>query len=64
MTEACSKHRGYEKHKENLRLGKLKVRNPSIDGRIILKWVSMLKYSVRMWTEFIWLRLRNGGGFL
>jgi hypothetical protein len=28
-----------------------------VDGRIILKWV-LRKEDVRVWTDFLWLRIR------
>jgi hypothetical protein len=32
----------------------------NIDGRIILKWL-IKKYVVRMWTDFMWLRIGSSG---
>jgi hypothetical protein len=34
-----------------------------IDGRIILKWISM-KWVGKAWTGLIWLRIGTGGGLL
>jgi hypothetical protein len=48
-------------------VGHLSGRDSSEDvnkgGRIILKWISR-KAGWRLWTGFIWLRTRGGGGFL
>jgi hypothetical protein len=32
------------------------------DGRIILKWI-LRKLGVRVWSGFVWLRIRFIGGF-
>jgi hypothetical protein len=32
-------------------------------SRIILKWI-FKKWDRKAWTEFIWLRVRTGGGLL
>jgi hypothetical protein len=34
--------------------------NPSIDGRIILRWI-FRKWDVGVWTELSWLRRGTGG---
>jgi hypothetical protein len=34
-----------------------------VDERIILKWI-LKKYDGRVWTGFIWLRIRAGSGLL
>jgi hypothetical protein len=34
-----------------------------VDERIIFKWI-LEKDGVRMWIEFIWLRIGTNGGFL
>jgi hypothetical protein len=39
------------------------LKDPGIDGRILLKWISR-KWDVGAWTGFIWLRIRTGGGNL
>jgi hypothetical protein len=41
----------------------LKGRDLVISGRVILKWF-LKKYGVRMWTGFIWLRIRSSGRLL
>jgi hypothetical protein len=35
----------------------------SVDGRIILKCI-VKKYGVKMWTGFIWIRIKSSGGLL
>jgi hypothetical protein len=35
----------------------------SVNWRIILKWI-LEKYGGRLWTGFIWLRIRISGGLL
>jgi hypothetical protein len=47
---------------ENLK-GRNHLGNLVVDGRIILKLI-LWKYGGRVWTGFIWLRIRTGGGFL
>ena len=39
------------------------MRDPSVDGRIILRWI-IRKWDVRIWTGSSWLRIRTGGGHL
>jgi hypothetical protein len=34
--------------------------NPNIDGWIILKWI-LKKKNGKVWTEFMWLKIRTGG---
>ena len=34
-----------------------------VDERIILKWI-LKKYDWRLWTGFMWLRIRTRGRFL
>jgi hypothetical protein len=43
--------------------GKRPLRRPRSGGRIILKWI-LEKYGWMVWTGFIWLRIRTGGGLL
>jgi hypothetical protein len=47
--------------------GKLRERDhlgdPSVDGRIILKW-NFRKWGAGVWTESSWLRMGTGGGHL
>jgi hypothetical protein len=47
--------------------GTLKGRDHSeqieVDEKIILKWI-LEKYGLRVWTGFVWLRIRAGGGLL
>ena len=45
------------------REGKRPLGNPSVDGRIILKWI-LRKWDVRVWTGSSWLRIRTGSGKL
>ena len=48
-------------------VGKLKerdrLRDPGIDGRIILRWI-IRKWDVGVWTGSIWLRIGTGGWHL
>jgi hypothetical protein len=39
------------------------LRNPDVDGRIILRWI-FRKWDVGAWTGSKWLRIRTGGGHL
>jgi len=34
-----------------------------VDGKVILKWF-LQKQGEKVWTEFIWLRIRTSGGLL
>jgi hypothetical protein len=43
--------------------GRDNLKNLGIDGRVILKWIS-IKWEVGAWTGFIWLRMGTGGGCL
>jgi len=38
------------------------LKDPSVDGRIILKWIFKKREGV--WTEYIWLAKESGGGLL
>jgi hypothetical protein len=48
-------------------LGKLKGTDQfgdlEVDGRIILKWI-LKKQGMRVYTEFIWLKIRTSDGVL
>jgi hypothetical protein len=48
-------------------VGKLRERDhlkdPDVDGRIILRWIFM-KWYVGSWTGSSWLRIGTGGGHL
>ena len=37
--------------------------DPGLDGRIILRWI-IRECDVGVWTGWIWLRIRTGGGHL
>jgi hypothetical protein len=39
------------------------LRDPRVDGRIILRWM-FRKWDVGAWTGLIWLRIGTGGGHL
>jgi hypothetical protein len=39
------------------------LRNPCIDGRIIIRWI-FRKWDVGVWTGSIWLRIGKVGGHL
>jgi len=43
--------------------GNLKGRDVGVERRIILKY-SLRIYDVRVWTQFIWLRIGTNGGLL
>jgi hypothetical protein len=47
---------------ENLKRG-YHLEELSVDGRIILKLISE-KRGRKLWTGFIWLRIRTSGGLL
>jgi hypothetical protein len=38
-------------------MGENHSEDPGIDGNIIVKW----KKGVKVWTDFIWLRIRTSG---
>jgi len=37
--------------------------DPGVDGRIILRWI-FIKWDLRVWTGWSWLRIGIGGGHL
>jgi len=39
------------------------LRDPGLDGRIILRWI-FRKWDVGVWTGSIWLRIGTGGGHI
>jgi hypothetical protein len=39
------------------------LEDPSVDGRVILKWI-FEKWDRMAWTGSIWLRIGTGGGLL
>jgi hypothetical protein len=43
--------------------GKYQLKNEGVDVRKISNWF-ICKENVRMWTEFIWLRMGSNGGAL
>jgi hypothetical protein len=43
--------------------GKRPLGDPSVDGRIILKWI-FRKWDVALWTGSSWLRIATGSGLL
>jgi len=43
--------------------GKNHLREPGVDGRIILRWI-FRKWNVGVWTGASWLRIGIGGGHL
>jgi len=43
--------------------GKNHLRDPGVDGRIILRWI-FKKWDVGVWTASNWLRIGTGGGHL
>jgi len=47
---------------ENLR-ERVHLEDPSVDGRIILRWI-FRKWDVRPWTGSIWFMTGRGGGHL
>jgi hypothetical protein len=66
MGEACSAYGGGESYTGfwwgNLR-ERDRLRDPGVDGRIILRWICR-KWAVGTWTESFWLRIGTGGGHL
>jgi hypothetical protein len=43
--------------------GRHHLRDPGVDGKIILKWI-FKTWDVGAWTELNWLRIATGGGLL
>ena len=43
--------------------GRNHLRDPGIDGRIILRWICR-KWDVGLWTEWTWRRIGTGSGHL
>jgi hypothetical protein len=43
--------------------GKNHLENPSVNDRIILKWI-FKKWNRETWAGFIWLRIGTGGGLV
>jgi len=43
--------------------GKRQLRDPGVDGRIILRWI-FRKWNVGVWTGSSWIRIGTGGGNL
>jgi hypothetical protein len=43
--------------------GKNHLKDPGVDGRIILRWI-FRKWYVGAWTESIWLKIGTSGGHL
>jgi len=39
------------------------LRDPGVDGRIILRWI-FRKWDVGVWIRLSWLRIRTDGGHL
>jgi hypothetical protein len=50
-------------YKYRVLVGKLRERDPGVDGRIILKRI-FRKWDVGVWTGLSWLRIGSGGGHL
>jgi len=44
--------------------GKNHLKNPGIDGRILLRWVFRKWKGGGAWTGLFWLRIRTVGGHL
>jgi len=59
MGEACSVHGADEKCTQNFSSkpeAKRPLENSGVGGKITFKWI-LKKEGVRMWTEFVWLRI-------
>jgi hypothetical protein len=55
--------RGVYRFLEGKPEGKRLLRDPGLDGRIILRWI-FRKWDEGLWTGLSWLRLETGGGHL
>jgi hypothetical protein len=51
-----------KKKKKNLK-GRDHSEDLGVSGKIILKWI-LSKYGEKVWTVYIWFRLRASGGLL
>jgi hypothetical protein len=54
-------------HSYNILVGKPERKRPLqglvIDRTVILEWI-LKEYGGKVWTEFVWLRIRTSDGFL
>jgi hypothetical protein len=63
MGGLCSADGGEESRKQGFGRERDHLGDPSIDGRIILRWI-FRKWDVRVWTGSIWLGIGTGDGQL
>jgi len=47
---------------ENLK-GRDHSEDLDVDGRVILQWI-LQKYGGKLWTGFMWLKIKTSGGLL